>query len=432
MKRSKNGTAVYPFFILASLLVSPMSFACTIASAVAADGQVWNCNNEDGVTGVANFINVFPKSGEAKYGYYTFSHFSPKQGEGGNIQGGMNETGLTFDFNAINREQHYDPKSKKALPPGDDRILPHILATMRSVEEVVQFFEVYWFQNGFHSAQMHVADRQGRFAIISASGTLLAEKGQPLVSTNFDLCGKEDGSSCHRYPIAVASLKKHGAGLSTMMDICRATAQGESTLYSNVQNLTTGDAWFFSNHDPRTPIKTSVKDLLAKGRKSYTFSDLKSLIEDRPVHQPAKPVQIDLASNVKSKYAGTYANDFTGKLVVEVHEEGIKISTEQGSSFVLQPQSHNVFFFPNEEVRVEFEVNKKPINGRCGITKMASGVSPPGGHPEMAMPLAVPKAKGVIPILATQKAHLSRVSFLYSCSHSPTSRWPVRRRCAWF
>jgi hypothetical protein len=361
MKRVKNSAAACLFFILilAGFPGSPTSFACTIASGVAADGQVWTCNNEDGPVGIANFINVFPKSGEAKYGYYTFSHFSPKQGEGGNLQGGMNEAGLTFDFNAIKRVQHFDPKSKKAFPPGDDRILPYILATMRSVEEVVQFFEVYWFQNGFHSAQMHVADRQGRFAIISASGTHLAAKGQSLVSTNFDICGKEDGSSCSRYPVAVARLKEHGAGLSTMLSICRETAQGEYTLYSNVQNLSTGDVWFFSNHDPQPPLKTNVKDLLDKGRKSYTFSDLKSLVEDRSVHQPAKPVRIALADHVKGTYAGTYANDFTGKLVVEAHEEGIKISTEQGNSFVLHPQSQNVFFLPNEEVRIEFGVDKK-------------------------------------------------------------------------
>jgi hypothetical protein len=356
-----NKKLIHPLFvlILAGFLGSPTSFACTIASGIAADGQVWNCNNEDGTTGVANFINVFPKSGEAKYGYYTLSHFSPKHGEGGNLQGGMNEAGLTFDFNAIRQVQGFDPKSKKAFPLGDDKILPHILATMRSVEEVVQFFEVYWFQNGFHSAQMHVADRQGRFAIISASGTQLAPKGQFLVSTNFDICGKEDGSTCSRYPVATALLKAHGAGLSTMTAICRETAQGESTLYSNVQNLSTGDIWFFSNHDPRPPVKTNVNDLLAKGRKSYTFSDLNSLLEDRPAHQPVQPVRIDLAGTVKGTYAGTYANDFTGKLVVEAHADGIKISTEQGSSFVLHPQSQNVFFLPGEDVRIEFGVDKK-------------------------------------------------------------------------
>ncbi len=113
-----NRFLAYPFFLLllAGMLRSTTSFACTIASGIAADGQVWTCNNEDGTTGVANFINVFPKSGEAKYGYYTLSHFSPKHGEGGNLQGGMNEAGLTFDFNAIRRVEQFDPKSKKAFP----------------------------------------------------------------------------------------------------------------------------------------------------------------------------------------------------------------------------------------------------------------------------------------------------------------------------
>lgn len=350
----------YVFILLAFSVVTPTSmFGCTIVSAVAKDGQVWNCNNEDGPIGVANFINVFPKSKDTKYGYFTFSYFLPKLGEGGSIQGGLNEAGLTFDFNSIARVKGFNPKNKKTFPPGDDQILPHILATMSSVEEVISFFEMYWFQNGFYSAQMHVADRQGRFAIISASGIQLVEKGQSLVSTNFDICGKEDGSSCWRYPIAISNLKKHGVSLSTMTTICRETAVGASTLYSNIQNLTTGDVWFSSKHDPQSPVKTNIIDMLSKGRRSYTFSDLKSLIEDRPAHQIVQPIRIDLADNIKRRYAGTYSNEFTGKVVVEVHEEGIKISYEDGYSMILQPQSENVFFMLKEDIRVEFSPDKK-------------------------------------------------------------------------
>ncbi len=33
------------------------------------------------------------------------------------------------------------------------------MADMRSVDEVVAFFETYWFAGGFRSAQLHVADR---------------------------------------------------------------------------------------------------------------------------------------------------------------------------------------------------------------------------------------------------------------------------------
>lgn len=341
---------------LSLLNLSPL-YGCTIVSALASNGHVWTCNNEDGPTGVANFINVFPKAQGMKYGYYTLSYFSPKLGEGGNMQGGMNEAGLTFDFNAINQVKGFDPKSKNAYPPGDDLILPHILGNMSSVEEVIAFFNVYWFQNGFTSAQMHVSDRHGRFAIISASGSQLAEKGQSLVSTNFDLCGKEDGSSCWRYPKATAILQKQRASLETMKQICLETAQGDNTLYSNIQNLTTGEIWFFSRHDPQSAISTSITELLSRGRRSYTFSDLKELKETRPATTPFKPVSITLAHQMKEKFTGTYQNDFTGNLVVEVQDQGIKITSADGNSNVVLPYADNAFFFPNEDVRVEFKLD---------------------------------------------------------------------------
>jgi hypothetical protein len=346
--------------LLTYILLFPLSItACTIVSGIAVNGHVWNANNEDGTTGVANFINVFPKPAGTKYGYYTLSHFSPKFGEGGNMQGGMNEAGLTFDFNAIKHVKDFDPKCKKAFPQGDDAILPYLLANMDSVQQVIEFFKTYWFQNGFHSAQMHVADRHGRFAIISGSGIELAEKGQPLVSTNFDICGKEDGSYCTAFPIATKKLATEGASLTTMMAILREVAQGENTLYSNVQNLTTGDIWFFSNHDPGKTVRVNIRQLLSKGRISYTFSDLTSLTEKRPGYRWRKPKSIALADSVKSRYVGTYQNEFTGDIVVQTHTDGIVITTADGRSAIMPPQSKNVFFFTQEDVRVDFIFDKK-------------------------------------------------------------------------
>jgi hypothetical protein len=361
MRKTKKRQIACSIILVLTLsnLLRPQLYACTIVSAVASDGQVWTCNNEDGPIGVANFINVFPKSGIMKYGYFTLSYFSPKFGEGGGIQGGMNEAGLTFDFNSINQVTGFDPKSKKMFPQGDAQILPHILGNMSSVQEVIEFFEMYWFQNGFNSAQMHVADKQGRFAIISASGIQLAKKGEFLVSTNFDLCGKEDGSTCWRYPKATANLKTYGASLNTMMSICQETKQGENTLYSNIQNLTTGDVWFLSKHDPQSTVKVNIVDLLSKGRKSYTFRDLKSLKEDRPLSQTAKPTRIELTDSVKAKYVGAYNNGFTGKLVVESNQDGIRVTSLDGNSNVIQAQSENTFFLPNEDVRIEFRLDKK-------------------------------------------------------------------------
>lgn len=362
MIRSKFSvfTHCYIFlFVISAVLASASVFACTIASSIGSDGQVWNANNEDGAVGVGEFINVFPKRGNAIYGYYTLSHFSPKFGEGGNIQGGMNEAGLTFDFNAIKWVEKFDPKTKKAFPQGDEAILPYILATMDSVQEVISFFETYWFQNGFRGAQMHVADRHGRFAIISASGIQLMEKGQSLISTNFDICGKEDGSSCQRYPKATSILATHKANLSTMMAVCRETAQGKSTLYSNIQNLTTGDIWFSSQYDPKTTVKINIKKLLSKGRKSYAFNDLKSLTQSRPAHQWVQPNPIALADSIKNLYTGTFFNEFTGNILVNPDKDGIRITTADGQFQVLQPQSTHVFFLPKEDVRVEFSLDKK-------------------------------------------------------------------------
>ncbi len=50
----------YTLLLLTSLFTTPAT-ACTIVSAVAENGQVWNMNNEDGPRGVANYINVFRK-----------------------------------------------------------------------------------------------------------------------------------------------------------------------------------------------------------------------------------------------------------------------------------------------------------------------------------------------------------------------------------
>lgn len=363
MREITSKTFLFIFLFVLTFLIFPgfRVSGCTIASGISADGQVWTCNNEDGPVGVANFINVFPKSAQTKFGYFTLSYFSPKLGEGGNMQGGMNDAGLTFDFNAINQVKGFDPKSKKAFPQGDEQILPYILGNMRSVGEVIAFFEMYWFQNGFNSAQMHVADREGNFAIISASGIQLVKRGEFLVSTNFDICGKEDGSTCERYPVATSLLKKQSAGFNTMKAICQQTKQGDNTLYSNIQNLTTGDIWFFSKHDPQSTIKTNISDLLSRGRKSYSFSNLNSLLEDNPAINAdvAKPVQVKLSDIIKETYTGIYNNDFTGPIIIEKHEGGIKVTTADGNSNVVQAQSENSFFFPGEDLRVEFHQDKK-------------------------------------------------------------------------
>ncbi len=337
------------FFILPST-----TFSCTIISAIAKNGHVWNANNEDGPFGVGNFINVFPKTENSKYGYFTLSYLSPRYGNGGSLQGGTNEAGLTFDFNQIKYVEDFEMGSKVVFPAGNDAILPHILANMASVDEVVAFFETYWFEDGFRGAQMHVADRNGKFAMISASGFHVAKPREHLVSTNFDICGDEAASSCWRYPIAKAMLKESAVNLATMTQILEQTAQKNGgTMYSNIQNLTTGELWFFSKHDPNNKVGTTIKDLLAKGKYSYSFNDLGSLLGQAPKAYE-EPSAVAIPTEQIEVHEGVYGNGFIGKVHVEALDEGIKVSFEDGFSFMLSPKAEDSFYWPNEGVVVQF------------------------------------------------------------------------------
>ena len=361
MLQTKNYYRCFKKVIL-SLLIGAIfgvvcsSYACTTVSGIAKNGHVWTANNEDGPFGVANFINVFPRSGSDKYGYYTLSYMSPRYGKGGSIQGGMNEAGLSFDFDAIPYVESFDPESRISFQGGNDAILPYILGNLETVEEVITFFETYWFVGGFRNAQMHVSDKNGRFAIISASGIKMAEKGDFLVSTNFDICAEQDASSCWRYAIAVEKLSKLEVSFETMQSICRETAQKNGgTMYSNIQNLTTGDIWFFSKHDAGNIIKTNLINLISKGQKSYTFSDLKSLQQGRPERERRAFEKTTTVQTNIEDFLGTYEHAYIGPVNVQSLGNGIEITFVDGTNEVLYPTGINVFSLPDYDLYIKFE-----------------------------------------------------------------------------
>ena len=345
--------------LLASLLTTPAT-ACTIVSAVAENGQVWNMNNEDGPRGVANYIIVFPKTEATRYGYYTLSYFSPEFGEGGGTQGGMNEAGLTYDFNAMRYVDDFDTESRAAYPAGNDAILAHIMADMRSVDEVVAFFETYWFAGGFRSAQLHVADRDGKFALISASGVVISEEGKPLVSTNFDICGKEDGSDCWRYPLATERLAEREVGLATMLSIALDARQKQhQTVYSNVQNLTTGDIWFMSYHDADKLVQVNIQDLLARGRASYSFSNLDALKGGDSATGEQSDVAPTDPSLTTEALVGTYHSDYIGNMVVTTGEDNLMVAFDNGTEDNFEVQPDGTYFNEAEGLTVTFHADEE-------------------------------------------------------------------------
>ena len=332
--------------------------ACTIVSAVGHDGQVWNMNNEDGPLDVATFLRVFPRTDSTRYGYYSLAYLSPTDAAGGGIQGGMNEAGLTFDFNAI-RNLKFEMGDRRTFPGGDGSIMPYILGNLSTVEEVIAFFEKYWFENGFTSAQMHVADRSGTFAIISASGVIVAEEGKPLVSTNFDLCGKEDGVFCWRYPLATELLAEGKIDRERMLTIARKTSvDGRGhTRYSNVQNLSTGEVYFTSRESGIAVFSVSLRELLARGAGAYPLRDLERLANGSPAVIPAPVpthVAIALDPTTAANIAGTYHNDFIGAVEVEVTAEALALTFANGYRIELAPAASNRYYLPGEAMEISF------------------------------------------------------------------------------
>jgi len=365
MKQDRALSTFIQTFIIGIVLVlfiQSQVFACTIVSGIADNGQVWNANNEDGPVGMGTFINVFPSTQKGEYGYFTLS-YSLADANNGGIQGGMNEVGLTFDFNSIREVNNIDRKNP--FPKGDSGILSHILATMNSVNQVVAFFETYWFQGGFNSAQMHVADRNGQFAIISPSGVVRTTKQLSLVSTNFDIAGKESSASCTRYALATQKMQQNHASYSTMLDILKQTAN--STLYSNIQNLTTGEVWFFTNLNFDQPVKTTIKDLISKGRKSYSFDYMESLVNGNTIPSHQSSPKIELSPSVIETYIGNYRHPLGAIISVRLYKNGLQFSADGIPASVVYPQSKNTFFWPDENAFLVFEKIKGSSNIQMSV-----------------------------------------------------------------
>ena len=122
--------AILLFFTIS--LANPL-WACTIFSAKDHLGQVWAANNEDGAFTFYNYLNIFPKTEDTRYGYITFCYDSPKNGSGGAVQGGVNEAGLFYDFNFIKSHPVSNLAQKQGFPAGDEAILTHLLPHFSTV-----------------------------------------------------------------------------------------------------------------------------------------------------------------------------------------------------------------------------------------------------------------------------------------------------------
>jgi hypothetical protein len=256
-------------------LAASIAIPCTIISGKAKDNTVWAGNNEDFYFDFNTYLNVLPPEGDL-LGAVSFSYGSPDSF----IQGGFNEAGLFFDFNALPPIPESDWKDwgkRKTYPKGELALVEHILRKCKTVDDVVELAKQYEF-GGMANAQIHLADKNGKFAVINASGIRIS-KNNFQVSTNFNIFtrGPSDGGRhCWRYPIAEKTFQKREVSKETIRDILDATQQPRlvGTIYSNVINLNTGDAFNYFAGDFKNAYHFNLKELMKKGKKSHLWYSL--------------------------------------------------------------------------------------------------------------------------------------------------------------
>jgi hypothetical protein len=263
-----------------ALLATSLALPCTIISGKTKGNIVWAGNNEDFYFDFNTYLNVLPREGNL-LGAVSFTYRSPKSF----IQGGFNEAGLFFDFNALPRIPEADWKDwgeRKKFPGGEPALIEHILRRCLTVEDVINLVKEYEFL--LTEAQVHLADGTGKFAVIYQSGIRVSEN-HFQVSTNFNIFTRgpaDGGAPCWRYPIAEKMFKEREVSQETIRDILSATQQPRfvGTIYSNVINLATGDAYNYFAGDFKNAYRFNLNDLIKKGKKSYLW---RSLFPDAPI-----------------------------------------------------------------------------------------------------------------------------------------------------
>ncbi len=244
--------------------------SCTIFT-VSRGEKVLFGNNED-YTNPKTFYWVVP-AGDGNYGgvYFGFDDLWP--------QGGINEKGLCYDWNALpvaalNRHSELPAFVAQRIGLGC-----WALNKCATVEEVIELVKSHSLGSSL-KAQVHFADATGNAVVISAGpdGELAFTRKPPgdgyLVSTNFNRANTRNAYSypCKRYDTAVEMLEKieGRSGLTvdyvrSILDAVHVEGPQTNTLYSNIFDLRSGTIYLYHWHQFDEVVTLNVAELLARG-----------------------------------------------------------------------------------------------------------------------------------------------------------------------
>ncbi len=254
--------------------------SCTIF-AIRRGEKVFFGNNEDWSD--PKTIYWVEPSAKGQYGsvYFGFNHYNP--------QGGINEKGLAFDYNALPRSPM---KSQRDRPRRPGPLINLVMQQAATAEEALAILQRYdW--GGALAWQMLLADATGDAVVVSAGpeGELAFTRKSSgdgfLVSTNFNRANPDNrlGSyPCPRYEKAVEMLGRIQSesdltveALRAVVDAVHVQGPGISTLYSNVMDLRRGIIYLYYWHQYGEVVTLDVAREIAKASKPKPLRDLFSL-----------------------------------------------------------------------------------------------------------------------------------------------------------
>ncbi len=267
-ENSKESTIAKTHFVPGTCTIFAASFGSTVLYG----------NNED--YRIPKTYYWAEPSGEKTFGgvFLGFDNFFP--------QGGINEKGLAFDFNAL-PEAPLNPHPE--LPDRGD-IIKKIYQTCATVEEAITLAKEHNWGSSIRW-QVLLADATGDAVVISAGpdGELAftrKPKGDGyLVSTNFNRANPKNtyrgGYPCWRYNKAVEMLKKIKNekdltvdSFKSILDACHVEGAVGNTLYSNVFDLKNGIIYIYHWHQFDETAVLKVADEIAKKQSPTRIKDL--------------------------------------------------------------------------------------------------------------------------------------------------------------
>ena len=251
--------------------------SCTIF-AVRRGEKMFFGNNEDWSD--PKTIYWVEPAGKGQYGgvYLGFNRYNP--------QGGINEKGLAFDYNALPRSPM---KAQRALPRRPGPLANIIMQQAGTVEEAVAILRRYdW--GGALAWQMLLADAAGDAVVVSAGpdGELAFTRKSSgdgfLVSTNFNRANPDNRLGrypCPRYEKAAEMLGRIQSEsdltietLRPIVDAVHVEGSGINTLYSNLMDLRRGTIYLYYWHQYGEVVTLDVAEEIAKVSKPTPLRDL--------------------------------------------------------------------------------------------------------------------------------------------------------------